>query len=215
MNGHTLYVATGNAGKLRDFALAAAAESAGNRESWNIVPLPNLRDIAPPAEDGTTFHENAGAKALYYAQYAPGALVLADDSGLSVDALGGAPGVYSARYADQLDFPANAGATLDEWNNACLLAQFARVHAAAPVTAQYTCVLAAARSNQLLLTAEGSVAGEILTCPRGTGGFGYDPLFLLPGPDRTMAELDGKTRLGLSHRGAALRRLLPQLAALL
>ena len=206
MNQKNLYVATGNPGKLRDFAIAAASV----RAEWLIETLPGLREIEPPEETGATFEENARAKALYYARFAPGSLVLADDSGLEVDALDGAPGVYSARYAERSGFPGNSTLTTDARNNACLLAALANT--AAPRTGRYRCVLAVARDHAVLCTAEGAVEGEILEAPRGTEGFGYDPLFLLPGLGRTMAELDRETRLGLSHRGAALRRLLPQLA---
>lgn len=216
MTQHTLYVATSNTGKLRDFATAAATVGS----HWRIAPLPSLADIPAPEEDGTTFFENACAKALYYAAHAPGSVVLADDSGLSVDALDGAPGVYSARYADRCDFPRDAAhhesvghEGADARNNACLLHQLASY--AAPRSGRYVCVLAAARGTQVLTTATGTVAGSILAAPRGSSGFGYDPLFLLPRLKQTMAELDAETRLQLSHRGAALRQLLPQLASLL
>ena len=211
MTERKLYVATGNAGKLRDFAVAAASV----RAAWTITTLPGLAAIAPPPEDGATFHENACAKSLYYAQHAPGLIVLADDSGLAVDALDGAPGVYSARFADLHHYYDAATATQDERNNLRLLAELARLHLNTTPTARYRCVLTAARDGAVLSTAEGSVSGEILAAPRGSGGFGYDPLFLLPHLGRTMAELDAETRLSLSHRGAALRLLLPPLEALL
>ncbi len=198
-----LYVATGNAGKLRDFALAAAQASDG----WAIEVLPGLGAIAAPEETGATFDENARLKALFYAGYAPGELVLADDSGLEVDALGGAPGVYSARYAERIGCFAG---TPDTRNNSCLLEQLTDVPA--PRTARYQCALAVARSGAIVCEADGSVEGEILMRGRGTEGFGYDPLFWLPPLGKTMAELDRGTRLGLSHRGAALRKLLPKLA---
>ncbi len=198
-----LYIATGNVGKLRDFAIAAAQVS----PAWTITPLPGLDALAAPEETGTTFAENARLKALYYARSAPGALVLADDSGLEVDALGGAPGVYSARYADRIGCYAG---TPDTRNNSCLLEQLAAVHA--PRTARYRCALAIARDGVVLYGADGSVEGEILTAGRGTEGFGYDPLFWLPTLGKTMAEIDRPTRLGLSHRGKALQALLPKLA---
>ena len=200
---NTLYVATTNVGKLRDFAIAAAQVSG----EWTIATLPGLEGIAAPEETGGTFDENARLKALYYAAHAPGALVLADDSGLEVDALGGAPGVYSARYAERsgcFEGP------LDARNNSCLLAALADVPA--PRTARYRCALACARDGAVVCVAEGTVEGEILFTPRGTEGFGYDPLFWLPSLGKSMAELDRGTRLGLSHRGGALRRLLPELA---
>ncbi len=199
----TLYVATSNPGKLRDFTIAAAQAGDG----WAITTLPGLSEIAPPDETGVTFEENARAKALYYARFAPGELVLADDSGLEVDALEGAPGVYSARYAEQTGCTAGP---LDERNNSCLLAALAEVPA--PRTARYRCVLAVALDSAIVCVADGTVEGEILSVPRGAEGFGYDPLFWLPNLGKTMAELDRETRLGLNHRGVALRHLLHSLA---
>ena len=207
----TLYVATGNAGKLRDFAIAAAVVNA----RWSIAPLPGLKNIPAPPEDGATFEENARAKALAYARHAPGEIVLADDSGLCVDALNGAPGIYSARYADRLGWLNENQLSRDQKdarNNHCLLHQLASTEAR---TASYTCILAASRDGQLLATAQGALEGRILTEPRGKRGFGYDPLFEIPALSLTMAEVDEQTRIKLSHRGQALRRLLPVLAALL
>ena len=210
MTQRTLFVATGNAGKLRDFTVAAQAIGT----EWQIKPLPNLVNIPAPPETGETLLENAQSKALYYAQYAPGALVLADDSGLAVDALGGAPGVFSARYAERLGLASlpdgSSAETLDARNNRALLHELAR-RAAPPYTASYFCVLAVVANTNSLAHAGGSVSGEILLQGRGIGGFGYDPHFLLPSLGQTMAELDPETRLSLSHRGAALRQLLPQL----
>ncbi len=211
MKQRTLYVATGNRGKLRDFAAAARAVDL----SWLIEPLPDLEQVAAPAEDGTTFLANAQSKALYYSQFAPGVMVVADDSGLVVDALGGAPGVYSARYAQLLEGSAmpNMQGSNDERNNARLLRELARSAAAPPWTARYRCVLAVACDGKLLADAEGSVEGEMVKEARGENGFGYDPYFLLPKLGRTMAELDMELRLQLNHRGAALRALLPRLDA--
>ena len=194
-----LYAATSNSGKLRDFALAT-------QPGFEIRPLPGLADIAAPAEDQVTFEGNARLKAIYYSRFLPGEIVLADDSGLEVDALAGAPGVYSARYAELADFTDGFGT--DARNNAHLLAQLGAV---TDRRARYRCVLAAARYAQVLHTAEGAVNGEILTEPRGTGGFGYDPLFYLPELRQTMAELAPEVRLSLSHRGRALRALLQQI----
>lgn len=199
-----LYAATTNQGKLRDFRTAARAFSV------DIDSLPGIESIAPPEEDGATFEANAVLKALYYSRFAPGALVLADDSGLEVDALGGAPGVRSARFAADsglVDSP-DANDNTDVWNNMVLLQRMATIPAAQR-TARYHCVLAAAREGVLCHTADGSVEGMILEAPRGTGGFGYDPLFYLPELDRTMAEIDLETKLSLSHRGRALVKLLP------
>jgi XTP/dITP diphosphohydrolase len=199
-----LYAATGNPGKLRDFITAAASYHC------DILPLPQLSEIEPPAEDGHTFADNARAKALYYAARAPGLTVIADDSGLEVDALNGSPGVRSARFA------ADSGVTfsgdVDAANNAYLLDRLVAVPSAQR-TARYKCVLATANDGNLIAQADGVVDGMILTAPRGTGGFGYDPLFLLPHLNKTMAEIDLETKLQLSHRGAALRNLLSILAA--
>ena len=199
-----LYAATTNPGKLRDFAVAA--ESSGIR----IEPLPGLSEIPAPHEDEPTFAGNAALKAAYYSRFAQG-YVLADDSGLEVDALGGEPGVRSARYAQDLGFDTPEARTTDERNNLCLLG---RMRDMANRSARYHCVLALAREGKVLLTADGSVEGEILTAPRGTGGFGYDPLFYLPELQRTMAEIPLEEKHTLSHRGRAFRALLPQMAGL-
>jgi XTP/dITP diphosphohydrolase len=198
-----LYAATTSAGKLRDFQTAAQTHSI------DIDPLPKLEKIEPPDENGATFADNATLKAIYYSRFAPGELVVADDSGLEVDALNGAPGVRSARFAADsglIDSP-DANDNTDVWNNMLLLQRMANV----PIslrTGRYHCVLIAARDGVALHTAEGSVEGVILDSPRGTGGFGYDPLFFLPELDQTMAEIDLETKLALSHRGRALRALL-------
>ena len=201
-----LYAATTSAGKLRDFRVAARAFSV------NIEPLPRLGEIAPPHEDGATFTANATLKAIYYSRFAPGEMVLADDSGLEVDALSGAPGVRSARFAADaglVDSP-DANDNTDVWNNMLLIQRMVGI--AAPLrTARYHCVLACAKDGALYQTADGTVEGMILDAPRGTGGFGYDPLFYLPELDKTMAEIDLETKLGLSHRGRALAALLPLL----
>ena len=204
--GSCLFVATTSAGKLRDFRAAAQAHDLA------IEPLPNLQEIPAPEEDGATFEANATRKATYYSRFARGALVIADDSGLEVDALNGAPGVRSARFAaDQgmVDSP-DANDNTDVWNNIVLLEKLAGVPHARR-TARYRCVLAVARDGMLLHTAEGAVEGIVLDAPRGTSGFGYDPLFYLPELDRTMAEIDLLTKLSLSHRGRALNALLPML----
>lgn len=202
----TLYVATSNPGKLRDFAAAAAEE-----RGIAILALPNLEAVIPPAEDGATFEGNARTKAAYYSRFLPGEVVLADDSGLEVDALGGEPGVQSARYAADAGFVTNPAAspnaTIDPRNNLYLLTRLTKVPSGRR-SARYRCVLAAARDRECLLTAEGTVEGEILTAPRGNGGFGYDPLFYLPELGKTMAEIDLATKHQLSHRGRALRALL-------
>jgi XTP/dITP diphosphohydrolase len=203
----TLYAATSNAGKLRDLAVAASAH--------DIAILPISGEIAPPAENADTFAGNAREKAVYYSRFQPGAIILADDSGLEVDALNGAPGVRSARYAADAGFSdaADDSRQIDLRNNEFLLKQLAGVDDPGR-TARYRCVLAVARDGQTLLTAEGSVEGRLLTAARGTGGFGYDPLFYLHELGKTMAEVDLETKHALSHRGRAFRALLPRLAEL-
>jgi XTP/dITP diphosphohydrolase len=203
-----IYAATTNQGKLRDFRAAAQAHSIV------IDPLPALAAIPAPEENGLTFAANAALKAIYYSRFAPGDLVLADDSGLEVDALDGAPGVRSARFAADsglTDSP-DANDNTDVWNNMVLLQRLAAVPA--PLrTARYRCVLAIAANGQPVHTAAGVVEGVILDAPRGTGGFGYDPLFHLPALGLTMAELDLDTKHTLSHRGRAIAALLPLLGA--
>jgi XTP/dITP diphosphohydrolase len=201
-----LYAATTSQGKLRDFRTAALAHG------LDIDSLPALASIPAPEEDGATFAANATLKAVYYSRFAPGCLVLADDSGLEVDALDGAPGVRSARFAADtglVDSP-DANDNTDVWNNIVLLQRLAGI----PLekrAARYRCVLAAAQDGTALHSAEGAVEGVILEAPRGTGGFGYDPLFYLPELGKTMAEIDLETKLSLSHRGRAITALLPML----
>jgi XTP/dITP diphosphohydrolase len=199
----TLYVASTNPGKLRDFALAAG------RHGILILPLPGLDIIEAPAEDGLTFEDTARDKAIYYSRFLPGGLVLADDSGLEVDFLGGAPGVRSARYAADAGF--RAASSTDANNNLFLLQELTAA-AGAERGARYRCALALAQDGASILTAEGAVEGQILTAPRGSGGFGYDPLFYLPGLQRTMAEIDDQARWTHSHRGEAFRSLLNLIA---
>jgi XTP/dITP diphosphohydrolase len=201
-----LYAATSSHGKLRDFRTAAQAHSI------LIDPLPALATIPAPEENGLTFQANATLKAIYYSRFAPGEQVLADDSGLEVDALDGAPGVRSARFAADsglVDSP-DANDNTDVWNNMILMQRLAGVSLASR-TARYRCVLTVACNGQPFHTAEGAVEGLILEAPRGTGGFGYDPLFYLPALDRTMAELNLETKLSLSHRGRAIAALLAML----
>jgi XTP/dITP diphosphohydrolase len=201
----TLYIATSNPGKLRDFAAAS-----DNRIS--LTSLPGLDNIAPPIEDQPTFEGNARLKAIYYSQYLPDQIVVADDSGLEVDALAGAPGVRSARFADDHDFHPPQHYSVDGRNNLYLLTLLTYI----PLTqrsGRYRCVLAAARNGDILATGHGTVEGEILTAPHGTGGFGYDPLFYLPTHQKTMAELDITTKLSFSHRGRAFAALLKSLSA--
>ncbi len=190
-------IATFNPGKLRDFA--GAAKSHG----IEIVGIPGFAEIPLAVEDGETFEANAKKKAQYYSRFAPGQVVLADDSGLEVDALGGAPGVHSARYAAAQPHLAGAN-TDDEDNNARLLRELTAV----PIeqrTGRFVCVMAAARDGITLATFGGTAEGMILSEPRGSHGFGYDPLFYFPAIDKTFAELSAEEKARYSHRGAAFR----------
>jgi XTP/dITP diphosphohydrolase len=188
-----LYVCSTNRGKLREFALAAARTS---DIDLRLEVLPGLEQIPAPDETGNTFEDNAVLKALYYsANTEP--IVLAEDSGLEVDALGGNPGVYSARFAG---IHAN-----DASNNELLLTQMSGV---SDRKARYVSVIALARSGSLLTTCRGEVEGEITLEPRGTGGFGYDPLFYFPPYKRTFAEVTPDEKLAVSHRGRAFEKLL-------
>ena len=196
-----LYIATSNPGKLRDFAVAT------KELNVKLQPLPGLSRIPAPVEASPTFDGNARAKAAYYSSYAADEIVIADDSGLEVGALGGEPGVRSARYAADAGFALDKTVSADERNNLYLLSRLNAVPAEKR-GARYRCVLAAARNGVSLFTGEGAVEGEILTAPRGEGGFGYDPLFYLPSLEQTMAEIDLTTKQSLSHRGRALRNLL-------
>jgi len=198
-----LHIATSNPGKLRDFAAATSRHI-------TLTPLPGIKEIPAPAEDEPTFEGNARLKAIYYSHHAPGEIVIADDSGLEVDALHGAPGVRSARYAEDMHFVNSTASTADERNNLCLLEALSKIPDLRPA-ARYHCVLAAARNGHILAIGHGAVEGEILPTPRGTEGFGYDPLFYLPIQNKTMAELDIATKLTFSHRGRAFAALISDL----
>ncbi|HET9319776.1 MAG TPA: RdgB/HAM1 family non-canonical purine NTP pyrophosphatase, partial [Bryobacteraceae bacterium] len=178
-----------NPGKLREFRLAA------QRFGTEVLELPGLKEIPPCEESGTTFKENATRKAIYYGSHAPG-LLFADDSGLEVDALGGAPGVVSARYA-------GPGAT-DAMNNALLLGN---MRGREDRQARFVCVIALANRGELLRTFRGVVEGEILEAPRGAEGFGYDPLFYYPPYGRSFGEISTDEKMAVSHRGKALTAL--------
>jgi XTP/dITP diphosphohydrolase len=203
----SLVVASGNPGKLQE--LRALLEDL----PFDLCSLAELA-IAPPEESGTSFLENATLKARHAAAAALASglhgaadvAALADDSGLEVDALGGAPGVFSARYA-------GAGAD-DASNNAKLVSALSGKHGAER-RARYRCALVCVfgAGDGAPLFAEGVWEGWILDTPRGSGGFGYDPYFWLPDLDLTAAQLDPMQKNRLSHRGIAMRSLRDQLAA--
>ena len=187
-----LYACSSNRGKLNEFALAGRESTI---PELDIQPLPGLAEIAPPEENGSTFEENAIAKACYYSRFTQEP-VFADDSGLVVSALNGAPGLYSSRYA-------GPHATSTE-NNALLLKNLVCIQDRA---ASFVCVVALARFGVLLTTARGTVDGHILHTLAGTGGFGYDPLFFYPPFEASFGDLDERTKFSVSHRGNALREL--------
>jgi len=193
-------IATSNPGKLRDFAGAAAAFGV------EIASIPNFASLPAVIEDGATFEANARKKAEAYSRYVPGEIVLADDSGLEVDALGGAPGVHTARYAAEEPHLANNN-TEDEANNARLLRELKDIPPEKR-TARFVCVIAAARDGNILGIFRGQAEGVILHAPRGQNGFGYDPLFYFPSIQKTFAELSAQEKAQYSHRGAAFREFL-------
>lgn len=199
-------VATSNPGKLRDFA--GAADECG----IVISGIPNFSSLPPVVEDGATFEANARKKAEAYSQAARGELVIADDSGLEIDALDGAPGVHSARYAHDQPHAAEAN-TEDEANNARVLRELAGVPPEKR-TARFVCVIAAARDCRILATFRGTAEGILLDAPRGHNGFGYDPLFYFPQIGKAFAELNAVEKAQYSHRGAAFRQFLQWLESL-
>jgi len=195
-------VATSNAGKIRDLIGAAAAHDV------SVETLPDFAALPAVVEDGVSFEANARKKAEYYSKHAEGELVIADDSGLEVDALGGAPGVRSARYAaDEQDAPESAPNSDDEANNARLLRELHDVPDEFR-TGRFVCVIAVARNGHTLATFHGRAEGFIVRSPRGANGFGYDPLFYFPEIGKTFAELTAEQKAHYSHRGAAFRQFL-------
>jgi XTP/dITP diphosphohydrolase len=202
---HRIFIATSNPGKLRDFAGAAAPFGI------TIASIPHFSSLPEVVEDGITFEENARKKAESYSLAVPGELVLADDSGLEIDALGEAPGVHSARYAapDLLGKEPHTAErnTDDEANNARVLRELKGLPAEKR-SARFICVLAVARDGQTLHIFRGTAEGAILDAPRGKNGFGYDPLFYFPQIGKTFAELSAIEKAQYSHRGAAFRAFL-------
>jgi len=212
MENQPLYLASSNPGKLREFREAASARGV------TVMALPNFAELTACVEDGTTFEQNARKKAVHYSRNSPGR-VFADDSGISVEALNGAPGVYSARFA-------GPHAT-DEQNNQRLLADIHQAearrraqHAKAERppglfnrSAHYLCVIALAEAGHVLSAVEGRADGVIIDEPRGAGGFGYDPYFFYPPLGKTFAEMLPEEKFAVSHRGTAFRKLLDYLCA--
>ncbi len=192
-----LLLATKNRGKVAEIRGLLGMVGQKNVEVVTFADLPTTRE---PREEGKTFSENAKIKALHYAA-AYRILCIADDSGLAVDALRGGPGVHSARYA-------GAQAT-DEENNTLLLDDLNPYPR--PWKAAYVCVSVCALPGRVVAEASGRIAGEIVPVQRGAGGFGYDPLFLVGGTTKTMAELSTEEKNRISHRGQAIRKLIEEL----
>ena len=188
---HRLLLASGNPGKLREYEVLAAGRALELRLLPGFTALPEFPEDAP------TFAENAAGKAVYYSKHSE-ELIFADDSGLVVPALGGAPGVLSARYA-------GPGATCEQ-RNAKLLHKLQME--SGERTAYFVCVIALALRGRCLAVLSGKADGEILAQPRGHGGFGYDPVFFLPELGKSFAELDVEEKNKYSHRGKAFRRLM-------
>lgn len=188
----TLVLATTNAGKLREIRDVLAGLDIDVRALADYPP------IAEPEETGRTFEENARAKALYYAG-ATGAMVVAEDSGLEIDALEGEPGVYSARFGG------DQAPTYPE--KFALIYRRLRERHAPESAARFACALALARPGVILFEARGTIEGRITEPPRGTGGFGYDPIFFYPPFGCTLAEVPAEKKSAVSHRGQAFRRL--------
>lgn len=193
-----LFLASSNPGKVREFRALAAAETHARVQ---IESLPAFDSLPSYEENEPTFAENAAGKALYYSRLTEG-LVFADDSGLVVAALGGAPGVHSARYA-------GVGAS-NERRIAKLLGEL-RGKSGKERAAHFVCAIALTRNGRVIAVVTDRVDGEILDAPRGSGGFGYDPVFYFPALKKTFAELSAEEKNQFSHRGKAFRKLLATL----
>jgi XTP/dITP diphosphohydrolase len=189
-----LVVATTNRGKLKEIAQLLAGVAVNTVELLTLADFP---PVTPPQETGQTFAENARLKALFYARHT-GELTVAEDSGLEIDALGGAPGVESARFGgEQSTYPEKFALIYDALN--------ARKAATSP--ARFVCALALVKDSRVLLETRGTVEGAIAPEPRGTGGFGYDPIFFYPPFGVTLAEATQEQKSSVSHRGKAFRTL--------
>ncbi|HWC18914.1 MAG TPA: RdgB/HAM1 family non-canonical purine NTP pyrophosphatase [Terriglobales bacterium] len=191
-------VASSNPGKLADFAEAARAHN------LEVLPLPGIKQIQSPEETGATFEENARLKAEFYSRHSSQNILIADDSGLVVAALGGEPGVRSARYAEDNGIVVPDP---DAANNRLLLERAEKISDAHRQCA-FVCAIAAARDGHVLQIFTGEARGTLLRAPRGSNGFGYDPLFYFPDLKKSFAELSRVEKLAVSHRGAAFRMFL-------
>ncbi len=198
MPQRAIVLATGNPGKLREIAQILAGLPV------DIVGLNELADIPEPDETGETFARNARDKALYYSR-ATGRWCLADDSGLEVDVLRGAPGTHSARYSSDTVSPGADRKTIDLANNTKLLTALKDVPGHKR-TARFVCSLALAEPGGILIETSGTFEGLIARSAAGDNGFGYDPLFYIPHLDCTAAQLSPQEKNHISHRGQAVRR---------
>lgn len=194
-----IVVATGNKGKVAEILMALS------QLPVRVLALSDFPSIPEPVEDGTSFKENALLKARYYVK-CTGKACLADDSGLEVDALQGAPGIYSARYAGK--------AADDAANNQKLLTELSNVETGKR-EARFRCVLAFVDTDGSFVTTDGVCPGVIGNEMRGAGGFGYDSLFYVPELNKTMAELSKSEKNAISHRGQALERMAVKLGGCL
>lgn len=190
-------IASSNAGKLRDFEAVAA------RHGVDVELMPGFKGLPECIEDGATFEENARKKSEHYSRHTPGHLVLADDSGLSVDALSGAPGVRSARYAANTEH-CNSD---DAANNELVLKQMKDVPDEKR-TARFVCVISVARDGHEVASFRAEAKGRLLHSLRGNGGFGYDPMFFFPELGKTFAELSPEQKAAVSHRGKAFEKFM-------
>ena len=200
-----ILLATGNPDKAREMAEILSEVSAGAPLPVRWRRLADFDDLYEPVEDGVTFLANAQIKASHYARLT-GLWTIADDSGLEVDALGGEPGVRSARYAgEDVGYQAN---------NALLVRRLAGFPEEKR-SARFRCAMVLSDGEKVLASAEGTAEGRIVDEPRGVNGFGYDPHFWVCQAGMTMAEMSPQDKHAISHRGQALRRLREKLAALL
>jgi XTP/dITP diphosphohydrolase len=196
-----LFLASSNPGKLAEYRPLAAATSL----PIELALLPDFDALPAFEENAPTFAENAAGKALYYSRQGNG-LVFADDSGLVVPSLGGAPGVHSARYA---------GPRATNSQKIEKLLRELQSRTGAERAAHFICAIALAERGRAMAIVTDRVDGEILEAPRGSGGFGYDPVFYFPALHKTFAEISAEEKNLRSHRGKAFRRLLAALSSML
>lgn len=192
-----VFLATSNPGKVREYSVLAAEFSV------ELAPLPNFREIPAFEESAPTFAENAAGKAQHYGKYFPG-IILADDSGLVVPALGGAPGIHSARYA---------GPNATDADRVRKLLREMEGKAGQERRARFVCVAAVARQGRIVAVVSDLAEGLLTKEPRGSDGFGYDPIFFFEYLGRTYAEITREEKNKYSHRGKAFRKALEFLAA--